>query len=251
MLNQLYSLPGWLGIVLMIAALVHYFRTRPETYWIYIILFLGPLGSLAYLVVHLVLPLVGAGGGRIEGKFALTLEQRRRIRNLEIKIEEMDLPADRAELGELLYRRGDYERAEGLLRQAITRLDDEPEPRYWLAHTLENLHRFQEAADLLAPLVRKDPRLKFGDGYLAYARCLAGAGRAPEALTAYREVLKQSSLTEARVRYGLLLAETGDRAGAREQLEIAVREARGLPRFNLRVARPFVRQARLWLAANR
>lgn len=251
MMGSLYSLPGWLGIVLMIVALVHYFRTRPETYWFYIILFLGPLGSLAYLVVHLVLPLVGAGGGTIEGKFALTLEQRRRIRELEIKIDEMGLPADRAELGELLYRRGDYPRAEALLREAIIRLDDEPEPRYWLARTLEKRQRFQEAADLLAPLIRRDPRLKFGDAYLAYARCLAGANRAPEALAAYREVLKQSSLTEARVRYGLLLAETGDRAGAREQLETAVREARGLPRFNLRVARPYVRQARLWLAANR
>lgn len=251
MLQQLYFLPGWLGILLMAVALVHYFRARPETYWIYIIIFLGPLGSLVYLFVQFVLPLLGAGGDQLEGRVALTLAQRRRIRELEIKIDDMGLPDDYAELGELLYRRGDFVRADAMLRQAIARLGDEPDPRYWLARNLEKQQRFAEAADLLAPIVRQNPRFKFGDAYLAYARSLAGAGRAPEALAAYREVLKQSSVTEARVRYGLLLAETGDRAAAREQLETAVREARGLPRFNLRVSRPFIRQAKLWLATNR
>ena len=34
------------GLLLWIAAIIHFIRRRPDTYWIFIILFLGPLGAL-------------------------------------------------------------------------------------------------------------------------------------------------------------------------------------------------------------
>ena len=43
---------GIFGIVLMVMALVHYVRRQPSFYWIYLILFLGPLGALIYLAVE-------------------------------------------------------------------------------------------------------------------------------------------------------------------------------------------------------
>ena len=36
------------GIVLEIVCIVHFIRRRPDMYWIYIILFLGPIGCLVY-----------------------------------------------------------------------------------------------------------------------------------------------------------------------------------------------------------
>jgi len=240
------TLPYWLGGLLTVVALVHFFVTRPDTYWVFVILFLGPLGSAVYLAVHVVGPLF-AGGGGIENRLRLTFAESRRLRELEHKVEEIDLPRDRAELGELLFRKGRFDRAETLLRSAYEQ-HDEPETGFWLALTLEKLGRPADAAAVLEPIVARDPRFKFGDAALAHARALAAAGKRQPALDAFRRVLAQSSVTEARVRYGLLLAETGDTDAARRELETAVREAKGLPRFNLRRARPYVRQARAWLA---
>lgn len=241
-------LPYWLGGLLTVAAVVHFFVTRPETFWIFVIIFLGPLGAVAYLVVHVVAPLVS--GGQIENRVQLSFAEHKRLKQLELKVEEMNLPRDRADLGELLFRRGNAQRAAGLLGEAY-RQYDEPETGYWLALALEKLGRTDEAADVLAPIVKADPRFKFGDAYLAYARVLAAAHRHDQALAAFTQVLAQSTVTEGRVRYGLLLAETGDASGARRELETAVREAKGLPRHNLRQARPFVRQAKAWLATHR
>jgi hypothetical protein len=43
----MYDYFYYLALVPQIAAMIHYFRHRPETYWFYIILFFGPLGALA------------------------------------------------------------------------------------------------------------------------------------------------------------------------------------------------------------
>jgi hypothetical protein len=248
MLSQLLSGVWGVGGLLMIAAFIHCLRTRGDMYWYFVIFFLGPLGALAYLAVNVVLPLFDAGGAGLEGRVSSKFAERKRIKELQIKIEENNLPIHCAELGEIYYRLGEYERAEPLLRRAAAKLDQEPEPTFWLALTLEKLQRPQEAADLLAPIVQKNPRFKFGEAHLAYARALAAAGRREAAKAAFAQVVSQSTLPEARVRYGLLLAETGDHVAARDQLETAVRESRGLPRHNLRVARPYIVQAKTWLA---
>ena len=42
------------GLLLQIAAIVHFIRRRPDTYWLYIILFLGPVGALVYIFAEVV-----------------------------------------------------------------------------------------------------------------------------------------------------------------------------------------------------
>jgi hypothetical protein len=46
------------GLLLQGFAIVHFIRRRPDTYWIFIILFLGPLGALIYIFAE-ALPDVG------------------------------------------------------------------------------------------------------------------------------------------------------------------------------------------------
>ncbi len=40
------------GLILQGIAIVHFIRRRPDTFWIYVILFLGPIGALVYLFVE-------------------------------------------------------------------------------------------------------------------------------------------------------------------------------------------------------
>src|SRR5438445_201224 len=46
-----YLLYPW-GFILQGLAIVHFIRRRPDTYWIFIILFLGPLGAIIYLLLE-------------------------------------------------------------------------------------------------------------------------------------------------------------------------------------------------------
>jgi hypothetical protein len=40
------------GLLLQGLAIVHFIRRRPDMFWIFIILFLGPLGALVYIFVE-------------------------------------------------------------------------------------------------------------------------------------------------------------------------------------------------------
>ena len=42
------------GAILQVLAILHFLRRRPETYWIFIIIFGGALGALVYLVLEAV-----------------------------------------------------------------------------------------------------------------------------------------------------------------------------------------------------
>ena len=42
------------GVLLQALAMVHFLRRRPETVWMYVILFLGPPGALIYILIEVV-----------------------------------------------------------------------------------------------------------------------------------------------------------------------------------------------------
>jgi hypothetical protein len=68
------------GILLQVLAILHFIRRRPNTVWIYIILFLGPVGALVYLFAE-ALPDVGLLNEALKG-----VSRRKRIAALELAI---------------------------------------------------------------------------------------------------------------------------------------------------------------------
>ena len=42
------------GVILQAMALIHFIRRRPDTVWLWIILFFGPLGALVYIFMEAV-----------------------------------------------------------------------------------------------------------------------------------------------------------------------------------------------------
>ena len=65
------------GFILQAAAILHFVRRRPDTYWLWIILIGGALGALVYIVAE-VLPDVDLVRGSLNA-----FPRRRRIRELE------------------------------------------------------------------------------------------------------------------------------------------------------------------------
>src|ERR1700679_1555268 len=66
------------GIILQALAILHFIRRRPDTYWLFVILFLGPLGALIYLLVEAAPDL-----NFLSRQSARGFSRRKRIRELE------------------------------------------------------------------------------------------------------------------------------------------------------------------------
>jgi hypothetical protein len=244
----MYDYFYYLALVPQIAAMIHYFRHRPETYWFYIILFFGPLGALAYFVA------VFAGGGagttiglNVRGAF----DARKKAGQLQTKIDAGEaLPYNYFELGELQFQLGRYEPAVTTLTEALRRTADNTEARYYLALSLEKVGRYADAARELAPLVQKDPKFKFGEALNALARCYKAAGQEQLALATYERVLAQSSFAEARYHLAELLIKQGQKETGRQHLEKLIRDAASpdLPSYQRRQERRWARRAKALLA---
>jgi hypothetical protein len=88
------------GLLLQAFAIIHFIRRRPDMFWIYIILFLGPLGALVYIVVE-VLPDMGL----LRQSFKV-FPRRKRISELETAVRDNPSTGNYEELGDLYMEDG-------------------------------------------------------------------------------------------------------------------------------------------------
>src|SRR5438034_7428846 len=73
------------GLILQGLALIHFIRRRPDMYWLWIIIFLGPLGAGIYILMEVIPDL-----GVLRQSFD-AFPRRKRIRQLEALV--LDNPA--------------------------------------------------------------------------------------------------------------------------------------------------------------
>ena len=100
-----YLLYPW-GFLLQGLAIVHFIRRRPDNYWIFVILFLGPLGAIIYLLVE-ALPDIG-----LVGQSFKVFPRRKRIGELEAAIRDNPSAGNYEELGGLYMDDGNLQRRE-------------------------------------------------------------------------------------------------------------------------------------------
>ena len=96
-----YLLYPW-GFILQGLAIVHFIRRRPDTYWIFIILFLGPLGAIIYLLLEAAPDL-----GLLRQSFKF-FPRRRRIRELEFAVHDNPSAGNYEELADLYMEDGNF-----------------------------------------------------------------------------------------------------------------------------------------------
>jgi hypothetical protein len=93
------------GFILQAAAILHFLRRRPDTYWLWIILVGGGLGALVYIVAE-----AAPDVELLRGPFD-ALPRRRRIKELERIIIDNPAIGNREELADLYLEEGKFSRA--------------------------------------------------------------------------------------------------------------------------------------------
>src|SRR5438128_9644262 len=204
-----YLLYPW-GFILQGLAIVHFMRRRPDTYWIFIILFLGPLGAIIYLLLEAAPDL-----GLLRQSFKF-FPRRRRIRELEFAVHDNPSAGNYEELADLYMEDGNFSRARGCYDRAISSRTDSPDPFYRRAVCAIEMGDFAAAAPDLERVVSASSNYDSGRaaGLLAYA--YANTEQRQRAQSLFEKVTRTSTLSETYYNYACLLAADQRNPEARE-----------------------------------
>jgi hypothetical protein len=231
-----YLLYPW-GILLQAAAIVHFIRRRPDTYWLWVILFLGPIGAIVYLFVEAAPDL-----GLLRGTFRM-FPRRRRIRELEAMVRDNPSAGNYEELADLYMEDGDFKKARECYNRAISSRTDSLDPFYRRGVCSVELGDFAAAVPDLERAVANKPDYDFyrAGGLLAHAYAETGQKEKAEAL--FQKVTVISTLSETYLNYASLLAGEGRNAEARVWAQRVLDKKPTMPRYLKRRERPWFRKA--------
>jgi hypothetical protein len=233
-LSALYNPWSFLVVAL---AIIHFIRRRPDTYWLYIILFLGPLGAGIYLVVEALPDL-----GLLRQSFKV-FPRRRRIRELEAAVLDNPSAGNYEELADLYMEEGNFSKARDCYDKAISSRTDSPDPFYRRGVCEIELGAFTPAVQDLERVVQKDPGYDFhrAKGLLAHA--YANAGEPVKAEDLFRQAVAISTLSETYYNYALFLAAQNRPPEARDWAQKILAKKPTMPGYLRRRERPWFRKA--------
>jgi hypothetical protein len=231
-----YLLYPW-GFILQGIAIVHFIRRRPDTYWIFIILFLGPLGAIIYLFVE-ALPDLG-----LVGQSFKVFPRRKRINELLANLRDNPSAGNYEELGNLYMDDNKLQPAREAFNRAIAARADTLDPFYRRGVCAILLGDAAAALPDLERVVSKESDYDFqrAEGLLAHAYAQTGQKEKAEAL--FRQVTITSTLSETYLHFAALLASEGRNAEAREWAQKVLDKKPNMPGYLRRRERPAFRQA--------
>jgi hypothetical protein len=229
------------GLILQGLAIVHFIRRRPDTWWLYVILFLGPIGATIYLFAE-ALPDIGLARHSFKG-----FSRRKRISELITAIRDNPSTGNYEELGDLYLEEGKLQPARDAYDKAIAARANTLDPFYRRGVCAIQLGDAAAALPDLERVVNEDPDHDFyrAAGLLAHAYAQTGQKEKAEAL--FRRATSSSTLSETYLNFASLLASEGRNAEAREWVQKVLDKNPTMPGYQRRRERPWFRSANAML----
>jgi hypothetical protein len=229
------------GMILQIVALVHFFRRRPDGFWVWVIFFGGPLGALVYIVAE-VLPDAGLLRNTYQG-----YGRKSRIARVETDILDNPSAANFEELGELYWDEKQYPKAREAFDRAIATRGDSPHCFYRRGLCLMAMEQPAEALPDFERVVSTDAKFDSYRAKLMLAEAYAATGRELEATPLFTEVIQHSNTPETLYTYAAFLKSQKRNDEAREWVKQLLQKKRTLPRYWQRIERPWFRKGEVLL----
>ncbi|MGI9103262.1 MAG: tetratricopeptide repeat protein [Terriglobales bacterium] len=238
----MWRIYGIAPLLLMVFALVHFFKRGSGNYiWLFLIIFLGPIGSIVYIIVE-VLPEWRAGQAS-SGWVA----KRKRLRELEAVVLDNPSTGNYEELADLYLQEKNYARARESFDRAISARTDHPDPFYGRAQAALYLGDIKAAIPDLEKVIAQNRKHDFNRALGLLAFCYGETGQPERAEQMFREALTSSTLSETQFHFAQFLAGHGKRDEAREWAERIVRKRETLSGPLRRADAGWYRQAELLL----
>jgi len=225
------------GLILQGLAIVHFIRRRPDTYWIFIIVFLGPVGALIYLFAEALPDL-----GLLRQSFK-TFPRRKRIAQLQIEIRDNPSAGNYEELGDLYMDEGKLQLARAAYDKAIAARSDLLDCFYHRGVCAILLGDTQAALADLELAVQRDSGHDFYRALGLLAHAYAQVGQKEKAEACFRQAIERSTLSETYLNFADFLASQGRNAEARQWARKVLDKKPTMPGYLRRRERPWFRRA--------
>ncbi len=215
---------------------------RREWIWAACIFFFWVLSAFFYwlMVYRQEGPVGGGTGAGFELPGAKT---RRRIKELESRIYNLDNARDHLDLADIFFAQGNLAKAEASYRSALQRDSGDLDIQAHLARCLLQLKRPAEARPLLESVLTAEPRHDYGQTRMTLAETLTAMGDRDGACREWEIILSSHGYARARVQYAELILARGDRERARRELQEVVNDDAHAPKFEREREKVWVRRA--------
>lgn len=234
-----------LSIALQVFCVVHLFRTGRNMTWLFLIILVPMVGSLAYLIIE-VAPSwrQSPGARRALQRAQKAFDPNRGVREGSLNYERSQNIDSAARLAAELTKAGRHDEAVRICMEARKGLfEDDPKILLALANAQFAAGRHSDAIATLDYLREKNPSFRSADGHLVYARSLDESGATARALEEYAALVNYYPGAEARVRQAMLYKKTGDKARAAELFAALLKDARLAPKHFRRSEREWIELA--------
>ena len=229
------------GVILQAIAIVHFIRRRPDGVWLWVIVFLGPIGALIYIAVE-VIPDFGLLRQSFEG-----FGRRKRIRHLEAVVGENPAAGNYEELADLYLDEGQYRRARECYDKAITPRTESVDAIYRRGIAKIHLQDFASAVADLEYVTSRDPKYDLHRAIALLAHAYANTGQPEKADQLFQHATAISTSSETYLNYAAFLAAQNRAAEAREWAQKILAKKPSMPRYLQRRERPWFRKAQALL----
>jgi hypothetical protein len=242
--SLLFFLGGW-GFALQAVAIVHFIRRRPDTYWIFVILFLGWVGALIYIVAEVI-----PDAGLLRTSFQ-AFPRRRRIRELEAAILDNPSAGNYEELGLLYLDDRNFAKARACYDRSISQRSDSVDPFYRRGVAEIELGDSAAAVPDIERAVSADPTYDFHRAVGLLAHAYAETGKAEKADVLFQQATRTSTSSETYYNYAVFLQGQGRTDEARQWAQKILDQRRAMPGYQRRRERVWFRKAYALLARSR
>lgn len=229
------------GVLLQALAMVHFIRRRPDTIWLWVIIFLGPLGAFVYLLIEVV-PDLALLRDSMEG-----VKRRKRINHLEAIVLQNSAAGNFEELGDLYLDEKNYAKALACYDKAISPRTDSLDPIYRRGVAKIHLKDFAGAVPDLEHVTARDPKYDFHRATALLGHAYANTGEPDNADALFKRATDLSTSSETYLNYATFLAAQNRGTEAREWAQKILEKKPTMPRYLQRRERPWFRQAKALL----
>ena len=217
-----------ISLIIQIALVVHIVKTGRNMTWVFIVIFVPLVGSIAYFIVELLPELSGTRTARsLKRNISEAVDPNKDFKSASQRLALADTVQNSMTLAAECLARGKYADAQDLYSRCLKGVhSDDPDIHLGLARAQFGLGEFGEAVKTLDALKAKNPDYKSADGHLLYARCQEQLGNTEAAIHEYEALVSYYSGPEPSCRLALIFKSQGKTSDANRLCERVLSESK-------------------------